>query len=124
MPAHPDITRIEDTWQEFHRVVNMTSQELSDWLRTRFAGEQAEELPDLAGPELGRHVLAILGKRKVDLTHDDVQIMRRVIDTVHAQRAEDLEPTAGEQRWRYRLMTIGHDPLKPLPPGRRSSRAG
>jgi hypothetical protein len=49
MPAHPDITEIEDTWQEFHRVVNMTSQELSDWLRTGAAGEEAEQLPDAAG---------------------------------------------------------------------------
>jgi hypothetical protein len=123
MPEHPDITEIEGTWQEFHRVVNMTSQELSDWLRTRSATEEAEELLDHAGPELGRHVLAILGKRKGDLSEDDVRIMRRVIDTVHAQRGEDLEPTAGQQRWRYRLMSIGHDPLKPLPPGRRSYSA-
>lgn len=124
MPEHPDITEIEGTWQEFHRVVNMTSQELFDWLRTRSAGEDSEELPDHAGPDLGRHVLAILGKRKVDLTEDDVRIMRRVVDLVHAQRGDDLEPTAGEQRWRYRLMSIGHDPLKPLPPGRSSSSTG
>jgi hypothetical protein len=123
MPQHPDLTEIESTWQEFHRVVNMSSQELSDWLRTRSATEEAEELPDHAGPELGRHVLAILGKRKGDLSQDDVRIMRRVVDTVHAQRGEDLEPTAGQQHWRYRLMSIGHDPLKPLPPGRRSSSA-
>lgn len=120
MPQHPDITEIEDTWQEFHRVVNMTSHELSDWLRTRSAGEEAEELPDHAGTELGRHVLAILGKRKVDLTDDDVRIMRRVVDTVDAQRGADPEPTAGDRQWRYRLMTIGHDPLKPYSPGRRS----
>lgn len=121
MPERPDINEIEDTWQEFHRVVNMTSAELSDWLLTRSAGEDSEELPDRAGPDLSRHVLAILGKRKVDLTKDDVRIMRRVIDRVHTLRGEELEPTAGEQRWRYRLMSIGHDPLKPLAPGRRSS---
>lgn len=74
MPEHPDSTEIESTWHEFHRVVNMTSEELADWLRTRSAGEEAEELPDAAGPALGRHVLAILGKRKGDLTEDDVRI--------------------------------------------------
>ena len=121
MPEHPDRTEIESTWHEFHRVVNMSSEELSDWLRTRSAAEEAEELPDEAGPALGRHVLAILGKRKGDLTEDDIRVMRRVIDTVHSQRGEDLEPTAGEPHWRYRLMSIGHDPLKPLPPGHRSS---
>jgi hypothetical protein len=121
MAGHPDVAEIEDVWDEFHRVVNMSSQELSDWLRTQSAGERSEELPDSAGSNLGQHVLAILGKRKVDLTDDDLRTMRRVIDTVHAQRGEDLEPTAGQERWRHRLMTLGHDPLKPLPPGRPSS---
>src|SRR5690242_21957399 len=29
----------DELWTEFHRVVNMTSQELRDWLMTRSAGE-------------------------------------------------------------------------------------
>ena len=61
----------QDLWDEFHRLVNMTSRELGEWLRTRAATEDTEELPDKAGSETGRHVLAILGKRKVDLTEDD-----------------------------------------------------
>ena len=32
-------------WEEFHRVVNMTSRELMDWLRTRSAGEEADSSP-------------------------------------------------------------------------------
>lgn len=39
--------------------------------------------------------------------------MRRVIDRIHAQRRDDLEPTAGRENWRHRLITIGHDPWKP-----------
>lgn len=99
-------------WDEFHRVVNMTSRELSEWLRIRSADEHAEELPDQAGTQTGRHVLSILQKRQVDLTQDDERVMRRVVDRVHAERREDLEPTAGQAHWRHRLMTIGHDPLK------------
>ena len=122
MAHHPDTVEIDDVWPEFHRVVNMTSQELMDWLRTEAATDEAEELPDEAGPPLGRHVLAILGKRKADLTEDDVHAMHRVINIVHAQRRDDLEPTAGEEHWRHRLMNIGHDPLKPLPPHRSTGR--
>lgn len=99
-------------WDEFHRVVNMSSRELSDWLRTRSAGEHGEALPDRAGTETGRKVLQILQKRRVDLDEQDEQTMRKVVDRVHAQRSEDLEPKAGQENWRYRLMTIGHDPLK------------
>jgi hypothetical protein len=99
-------------WEEFHRVVNMTSRELADWLRTQSAAEDTETLPDQAGSQTGKHVLAILQKRKTDLTADDERVMRNVVDRIHAQRREDLEPTAGQDHWRHRLMTLGHDPLK------------
>ncbi|MFD4629123.1 DUF3140 domain-containing protein [Streptomyces sp. NPDC058284] len=101
-------------WDEFHAVVNMTSRELGDWLKTRFAGEETEEVPDRAGTPNGRRVLEILGKRRVDLTPDDLRVMRKVVDTVTAERGADMEPTAGEAHWRHRLMTLGHDPLRPL----------
>jgi hypothetical protein len=103
----------EELWDEFHRVVNMTSRELEDWLRTRSADPDEEALPDQAGTSTGRHVLAILRKRRVDLDDDDVRVMRKVIDRVHDQRRDDLEPTAGQANWRRRLMSLGHDPLKP-----------
>ena len=50
----------------------MSSLELGEWLRTRSAADDTEELPDQAVSETGRHVLAILGKRKTDL-NDDVR---------------------------------------------------
>ena len=103
----------DELWDEFHRVVNMTSRELADWLRTCDAGEDGEELPDQAGTPTGQQVLAILGKRRQDLTPHDADVMRRVVDRVHAQRRDDLEPTAGQSGWRHRLMSLGHDPLKP-----------
>ncbi len=105
----------EELWQDFHRVVNMTSRELRDWLLTQGASEETEELPDQAGSHLGHRVLDILGKRRVDLTPDDVEVMDKVVDRVTDQRGVDLEPTAGEAAWRRRLMNIGHDPLKPPP---------
>ena len=104
-------------WEEFHTVVNMTSRELVEWLRTEAAGEEAEELPDQSGRSLGQRVAAILGKRRSDLTDDDVAAMTKVVETVRRERREDLEPTAGDDHWRHRLMDIGHDPLKPAGTG-------
>ena len=106
----------QELWDEFHRVVNMTSRELADWLRTEAATENGEELPDHAGPPMGQRVLRIMGKRRGDLDDSDLKVMQRVVDKVHDQRRDDLEPTAGQDAWRHRLMSIGHDPLKP--PGR------
>jgi hypothetical protein len=103
----------EDLWHEFHRVVNMTSRELADWLRVAAASEDVEELPDQSGTPTGQHVLSILRKRRTDLEDDDIRVMHNVVDRVHAARREDLEPTQGQAAWRHRLMSIGHDPLKP-----------
>jgi hypothetical protein len=109
----PDVADPDELWNAFHRVVNMTSRELRDWLQTRSATEDAEALPDEAGTQRGQAVLAILGKRKQDLTDEDLRVMRSVVSTITAERREDLEPTAGEAHWRHRLMSLGHDPLKP-----------
>jgi hypothetical protein len=46
-------------------------------------------------------------------TADDVAVMDRVVRRVHGERKDDLEPTAGQATWRHRLMTLGHDALKP-----------
>jgi hypothetical protein len=104
----------DELWADFHRVVNMTSRELRDWLFVQGAGEETEQEPDRAGSHLGHRVLQILGKRRSDLTADDVDVMEQVVERVTSQRREDLEPTAGEAAWRRRLMNVGHDPLKPV----------
>jgi hypothetical protein len=103
----------DELWDDFHRVVNMTSRELRDWLAVEGAFEETETVPDQAGPPLGHHVLKILGKRRSDVTPDDVRVMAKVVDRVMSQRRADLEPTAGQDSWRRKLMDVGHDPLKP-----------
>lgn len=106
-------SRIDDElWEQFHEAVNMTSRELGDWLREEGADERAEELPDRAGPAVGRQVLAILGKRRSDLTDEDADVMAGVVDRVRQQRGEEPEPMAGDAAWRHALMDLGHDPLK------------
>ncbi|MEU9664443.1 DUF3140 domain-containing protein [Streptomyces bobili] len=108
-----DALELDALWEDFHRVVNMTSQELAAWLRVRDADETTEALPDEAGPPTGRHVLAILQKRRTDLTEDDLRVMRNVVDKVAEQTDMADEPAAEDTTLRHRLMTLGHDPLKP-----------
>ena len=103
----------EDLWDEFHVVVNMTSRELDDFLRADAAGEDSEQLPDQAGSPTGQQVLHILGKRRSDVTDDDISVMEAVVGTVRAERGDEPEPTAGDAAWRHRLMSLGHDPLRP-----------
>ncbi|MFI9803299.1 DUF3140 domain-containing protein [Streptomyces sp. NPDC052301] len=112
-----DPIETEALWEDFHRVVNMTSAELAAWLRVRDSDEEAEALPEEAGTPTGRHVLAILQKRRTDLTDDDLRVMHRVVDTVGdlVDMEDEPEPerTPQDTRRRHRLMTLGHDPLKP-----------
>lgn len=101
-------------WEEFHRVVNMSSRELADWLRTRSAGRDTKSHPEHGGPPTGQQVLHILSKRRTDLTAEDIRVMGKVVNRVHAGRHRgDREAVAGKTGWRHRLMSLGHDPLKP-----------
>jgi hypothetical protein len=107
----PDVER---AWKSFHEAVNMTSQELRDWLLTESSGEESfTPEPDLGLPDLGRRVVEILGKRKVDLTSDDADVMRRVSDYVADREANRPAEGMRHDQWRRSLMTVGHDPLKP-----------
>jgi hypothetical protein len=105
---------IEVAWDSFHQVVNMTSEELRAWLLTEASGEEAfPGEPGLGLPDLGRHVLALLRKRKVDLTLGDADVMEQVVDYVLTQEAERPAEAEGDNAWRRSLMTVGHDPLRP-----------
>lgn len=110
--------QVEELWEEFHGVVNMTSGELRAGLMTAASGESAYAgHPDRLLPDMGRRVLAVLGKRKVDLTADDVETMRQVTEQVNGRLTSPPARGAQNDAWRRSLMTVGHDPLKPDPRG-------
>ncbi|MFJ8934338.1 DUF3140 domain-containing protein [Streptomyces sp. NPDC102365] len=112
-----DALELDALWAEFHRVVNMTSQELAAWLRVNDASEESVAPPEHAGAPTGEAVLAILQKRRIDLTEDDLDVMYEVVDTVTAEtgseRGSQSASEAEETRRRHRLMTLGHDPSRP-----------
>ncbi|MFI0480336.1 DUF3140 domain-containing protein [Actinomadura sp. 9N215] len=106
----------ELAWEDFHRVVNMTSDELRTWLLTDASGEEAFPAgPSPGVSQLGARVVDVLRKRKVDLTESDAAVMQQVVDYVE-DRLENRPPNAErDEEWRHALMTVGHDPLRPEP---------
>ncbi|MGN9778366.1 DUF3140 domain-containing protein [Micromonospora sp. H33] len=103
---------VEELWEAFHEQVNMPSEQLRQWLLIRGSGEEAfGPDPDLDLPEPGRHILRILGKRKVDLSPDDIQTMRDTLDLI--QDLMDAKPPRGnaDDEWRHSLLDLGHDVL-------------
>ncbi len=101
----------QQLWDDFHQRVTMTSRQLEEWLETAAAGEDHEALPDEAGGPRGQEIVHILGKRRGDVTSADERLMRSTIDRIDALLGDRSEPTAGDARWRHRLMSLGHDPL-------------
>ncbi|MGP3931099.1 DUF3140 domain-containing protein [Nonomuraea sp. KM88] len=97
----------EMLWEEFHRTVNMNSEELRAYLLADASDEEGfPPDPDLGIDELGRGVLHVLSKRKGDLTSADLDVMRQVVDLVETMgdRTDDES--------RRELMSVGHDPLR------------
>lgn len=104
---------LDALWSTFRDVVNMTSQELAAWLRTAGAAEARRPPHErTGGVQQGRAVLAILRKRQMDLTERDIGVMSEVVETVRAERAAGPRPAVPDSEWRYRLMSLGHDPLR------------
>jgi hypothetical protein len=101
----------DDLWAQFHRTVNMSAAELEAWHRARSAGD--------ASDPTGRRVLAVLRKRRVELTAEDVETMRAVVTVVRrstGDREQDVaDDPLGPPEWRERLCALGHDPLLPDP---------
>lgn len=110
----PDLDRL---WQEFHDLVNVTSAQLRAWLLTESATEDGA-LDDTTGPAVtgtGGRILAILGKRKVDLTEDDIDAMDDVIHRIRELLERRPPDGAGDDVWRRALLDLGHDPLREGP---------
>ncbi|MFC4147764.1 DUF3140 domain-containing protein [Micromonospora mangrovi] len=103
---------VEVIWDDFHAQVNVPSEQLRQWLLTRGSGEEAfGPDPDLNLPEPGRQILHVLSKRKVDLTPEDIEVMREAVDRI--QSLVESKPKRGnaDDEWRHSLLDLGHDVL-------------
>ena len=102
---------MDELWQRFHHAVNMTSRELLDWL-----GAEPDVTPHpgpAERPALGMAVLGVLSKRRTDLTDEDLAVMRTVVDVVDAETSGVThDEMLADERRRYRLLNVGHDPLR------------
>ncbi|WP_320066311.1 DUF3140 domain-containing protein [Micromonospora sp. RTGN7] len=103
---------VEVLWEDFHAEVNVTSEQLRSWLLTRGSGEESFGAnPDLDLPEPGRQILAVLRKRKVDLTREDIEVMREAVDRIRALTEARPKDGVSDDGWRHALLDLGHDIL-------------
>jgi hypothetical protein len=102
--------------RDFDRHVNMTAKQLEAWLQTdeSKAAGQKDGGGESVGHESGRRIVAILGKRKDDLTDGDVAHMRKVVGYIErhlAQRPDKPKDELEGMAWTHSLRNWGHDPL-------------
>ncbi|MEZ4728552.1 MAG: DUF3140 domain-containing protein [Caldilineaceae bacterium] len=115
-----------ETYREFHDLVNMAPAELEKWLKTdasKSVGQKKEDSDESIGHESGRRIVEIKRKRKAELNEQDYDRMQRVISYikrhtaqrpggVNAHLTEQMRNEIAETNWRYSLMNWGYDPLK------------
>lgn len=93
---------------DFARVVNMTADEIEDWLQTDqshavgWKGANGDR-PESVGHASGRRIVQILRKGRDEITADDYAHMRKVVGYVRRHTARRPE-NVYTSRWRYSLM--------------------
>ena len=104
----------QETYEQFHDVVNMSPKELEDWLATDESQEvgQKDDGGESTGHESGRRIVEILRTKKADLTDDDLAHMAKVHGYVARHSAQRPDGDVEDTPWRYSLMNWGHDPLQ------------
>jgi hypothetical protein len=118
--TEPDVDRL---WEEFHACVNVSSAQMRTWLMTEGSGEDAFPDTKMNLNNRGGAIMAILGKRKSDLTNDDIEVMSATIEEIQALL--DRRPANGpsDDRWRRALLDLGHDALQEPKDSIRSERS-
>lgn len=108
-----------ETAKRFGEAVNMTAGALERWLATPESQAVGWKGPDghgegeSIGHQEGARIVAILRKKKAELTDADHADMKKVVGYVHRHLAQGGPAADVEHsRWRYSLMNWGHDPLK------------
>ena len=100
----------------FAKAVNMTADELEEWLQTpeswRVGWKGVLGLADESvGHASGRRIVGILRTAPCNLDERDYAHMRKVTGYVRRHLAQQPVNTV-TSRWRYSLMNWGHDPLR------------
>ncbi|MCU1404845.1 MAG: hypothetical protein JWQ43_1148 [Glaciihabitans sp.] len=105
---------LDDVWDDWSAAVNLTPKQLEDWLETdesKSVGDKSDG-GESTGHQSGRRIVKILGKKKSEITEDDVEWMKKVVGYVHRHSAQGPSSDVENSRWRYSLMNWGNDPLK------------
>ncbi|EIE22679.1 putative DNA-binding protein [Coccomyxa subellipsoidea C-169] len=105
----------DDTIAEFKKVVNMTPDELQEFLESDDSNRVgwSKDGGESVGHQSGRRIVELLQKSEDECDEDDISHMRKVVGYVHRHGVQGPSKNDVEHsKWRYSLMNWGNDPLK------------
>lgn len=116
MPENALVLERSKIAAEFAVAVNMTAEELEEWLRTPESRAVGWKGPDgqrfeSVGHASGKRIVEILRTSESRLCDNDYAHMRKATGFIRRHLAQQPENIV-TSRWRYSLMNWGHDPLK------------
>lgn len=103
-----------EIYDEFKKLVNMTVSQLEKWLETDESKHTGQDSGDgeAIGHKSGKQIIAILGKKKADLTDKDYHQMQRVISYISRHKAQKPHGDLSDTKWNYSLKNWGYDYTK------------
>ncbi|PSB41390.1 DUF3140 domain-containing protein [Chamaesiphon polymorphus] len=100
--------------EDFHQVVNMSPQQLANWLKTEDSQEvgQKNDGDESIGHKSGRQIVELLERDESEYSDEEIAHMRKVVSYVRRHSAQRPQGDVKDTRWRFSLMNWGHDPLQ------------
>jgi len=104
----------EDIYAEFYTHINMSPQELENWLKTIISKtpDEGSESEFIVDKKVSRKIVKILLKKKYMLTKGDYTCMEKAshdIQNIYQQKTHD---NISQLNWEFALKNLGHDPAK------------
>ncbi|MBW8684601.1 DUF3140 domain-containing protein [Chitinophaga rhizophila] len=102
---------MEDVYQEFKRLVNMTPAAIEKWLKTDESKKVGWDSGDgeSVGHKSGKKIIDIKRKKKAELTAADYKHMQKVNGYIQRHKAQQPKGDVADSNWNYSLKNWGHD---------------
>ncbi len=100
-----------EAYKNFKSLVNMNASQLEKWLKTEESKNTGLDSGDgeAIGHKSGKKIIAILKKKKAELTAADYKHMHKVIAYISRHKAQKPKGDVSETKWNYSLKNWGYD---------------
>ena len=101
----------QEVYKNFKDLVNIKPDALEKWLKTEESKSVGWDSGDgeSIGHKSGHRIVAILHKKKEDLSDADYKHMQKVVGYIKRHLAQKPDGNVEDTNWNYSLKNWGHD---------------